>query len=59
MVKLTIPASPHPIPDEDVISDIYGAPVLSSHGKSIPFGDLVANEDGIVNFVVIFSKSTT
>ncbi|KAH7110439.1 AhpC/TSA antioxidant enzyme-domain-containing protein [Dactylonectria macrodidyma] len=49
-----IPTSP--IPDEEVISDIYNFPVLSFDGKSSPFGKLVASRDGVLNVVVIFIR---
>ena len=59
MSKPCIPTSPHPIPDEEVISDVYNLPVLSSDGKSSLFGELVAARDDVLNVVVIFSKSFT
>ncbi|KAF9769448.1 hypothetical protein IL306_013133, partial [Fusarium sp. DS 682] len=54
MSKPCIPTSPHPIPDEEVIFDIYNFPVLSFDGKSGPFAELVAAGDGVLNVVVIF-----
>lgn len=57
MSEPSLPKSPHVIPDEKTLSEVYHLPVLSHDGKSIQFGELVAPKDGIITVIVIFSES--
>lgn len=56
MSKPCIPTSPHPIPNEEVISNICNFPVLSFDCKSSTFSELVAARDGVLNVIVIFIR---
>jgi hypothetical protein len=56
MPEPALPKSPHTIPDEKTISEVYNLPVLSHDGNATSFGELVAPKDGVNTAIAIFSK---